>query len=149
MRHSILLVLLITVSMVSCNREAKVNSESKIEAAHHHQSDTVTIELNNGAKWKVDDSMMVYIRKMENDVIAFQESDSVQYESLAIKLQTNLDLLTSNCTMKGKAHDELHKWLLPYIELVTSFSETSNKNEAEKKLQDIRISFTTFNHCFQ
>ena len=34
--------------------------------------------------------------------------------------------------MKGKAHDELHKWLLPYIDLVKELSEAKDETEAEK-----------------
>ena len=137
-------------SMVFWSQELKVKNESTTEPAHHHhESDTVNIELDHGEKWNVDHNMMVFIRNMENDVIAFEKSDTLGYASLAIKLQTNIDSLTSNCTMKGKAHDELHKWLLPYIELVTALSEAKDKSEAEKQFQNIRTSFTTFNQYFQ
>jgi hypothetical protein len=71
------------------------------------------------------------------------------YKSLSEKLQSNIDLLTSNCTMKGKAHDELHKWLLPYIDLVKELSEAKDPTEAEKQFQNIQTSFNTFNQYFQ
>lgn len=47
--------------------------------------------------------------------------------------------------MKGEAHDELHKWLLPYIELVDHFS----KDKSNENLAKIQESFTTFNQYFQ
>lgn len=47
--------------------------------------------------------------------------------------------------MKGQAHDELHKWLLPYIELVDDFS----KDKSNENLAKIQESFTTFNQYFQ
>ena len=71
------------------------------------------------------------------------------YKSLAEKLQSNIDLLTSNCTMKGKAHDELHKWLLPYIDLVKELSEAKDETEEAKHFENIQTSFTTFNQYFQ
>jgi hypothetical protein len=108
-----------------------------------------TIELNNGEKWKVDANMITHIRNMENDVISFAKVEQKDYKSLAEKLQSNIDLLTSNCTMKGKAHDELHKWLLPYIDLVKELSEAKDETEAEKQFQNIQTSFTTFNQYFQ
>lgn len=51
--------------------------------------------------------------------------------------------------MKGQAHDELHKWLLPYIDLVNLFSETKNKQELQAQLKKIQVSFLTFNQYFQ
>ena len=40
---------------------------------------------------------------MENDVISFAKIEQKDYKSLAEKLQSNIDLLTSNCTMKGQS----------------------------------------------
>ena len=51
--------------------------------------------------------------------------------------------------MKGKAHDELHKWLLPYIDMVKELSEAKDETEAEKQFHNIQTSFTTFNQYFQ
>ncbi|MBK9047964.1 MAG: hypothetical protein IPL74_15190 [Bacteroidetes bacterium] len=51
--------------------------------------------------------------------------------------------------MKGKAHDELHKWLLPYIDLVKELSEAKDETEAAKQFENIQTSFTTFNQYFQ
>ena len=86
---------------------------------------------------------------MENDIISFSTFEQKDYKSLAEKLQSNIDLLTSNCTLKGKAHDELHKWLLPYIDLVKELSEAKDETEASKQYENIQTSFTTFNQYFQ
>lgn len=51
--------------------------------------------------------------------------------------------------MKGKAHDELHKWLLPYIDLVKEFSESKDETTLNEQFQKIQTSFTTFNQYFQ
>ncbi len=68
---------------------------------------------------------------------------------LLATILAGFDLLTSNCTMKGKAHDELHKWLLPYIDMVKELSEAKDETEASKLFENIQISFTTFNKYFQ
>jgi hypothetical protein len=47
--------------------------------------------------------------------------------------------------MKGQAHDELHKWLLPYIELADDFS----KDRSVEQFAEIQHSFTTFNQYFE
>ena len=127
----------------------KTETETVTHEEHQHNDEMQTIELNNGEKWKVDANMKTHIRNMEKDIISFSTVGQKDYKSLAEKLQSNIDLLTSNCTMKGKAHDELHKWLLPYIDLVKELSEAKDETEAAKQFENIQTSFTTFNQYFQ
>ena len=153
MKKKIILIPAIALFLFSCGNASNEKSEdlSEIEThdEHHHDDESEAIELNNGEKWTVDANMLTHIRTMENDVISFAKVEQKDYKSLSEKLQSNIDLLTSNCTMKGKAHDELHKWLLPYIDLVKEFSEAKDETEASKHFENIQISFTTFNQYFQ
>jgi hypothetical protein len=138
------------ILIIACNNqtEKKEVKEVPIAAIIKH-IDSNEIVLNNGEKWKVDDKMLVHIRNMENDINSFENTSNTDYKELAKNLQSNLDLLTSNCTMKGQAHDELHKWLLPYIDMVNEFSETKNKQELQEQFKKIQSSFLTFNQNFQ
>ncbi len=143
----------ISLFLFSCsntsNEKSKQQTETVTHEEHQHNDEMQTIELNNGEKWKVDANMITHIRNMENDIISFSTVEQKDYKSLAEKLQSNIDLLTSNCTLKGKAHDELHKWLLPYIDLVKELSEAKDETEASKQYENIQTSFTTFNQYFQ
>jgi len=153
MNKLILSLAAFSLLLSSCGNSTNEKSNNQTEVAehneHHHDDESEAIELNNGEKWKVDANMLTHIRNMENDVISFANVEQKDYKSLSEKLQSNVDLLTSNCTMKGKAHDELHKWLLPYIDLVKELSEAKDETEAEKQFQSIQTSFTTFNQYFQ
>ena len=131
--------------LFSCNTKSKEEKTTEIKTEEHQHSESETIQLNNGEKWKVDDNMMIHIRNMEKEVVHFDQEKSTNYSLLANKLKTNIDILTSNCTMKGQAHDELHKWLVPYIELVDSFSEEKSANQ----FTEIQNSFLTFNQYFK
>ena len=141
----------IVVLALSCNsgsKETEKNNETPTETtvkAEHHHDEHEEIVLNNGEKWKVDDNMMEHIRNMEKDVTAFAGNSDKNYAQLVTNLKTNLDLLTSNCTMKGQAHDELHKWLVPYMELVDNLE----KEASEAQFKAIQNSYTTFNQYFQ
>ncbi|MBP6584967.1 MAG: hypothetical protein KA215_04790 [Flavobacterium sp.] len=153
MKKLIILIPLISLFLFSCrntaNEKSNEQTQSVIQQENHHNDESEAIELNNGEKWKVDANMITHIHNMENDIISFTEIKQKNYKSLSEKLQSNIDLLTSNCTMKGKAHDELHKWLLPYIDLVKELSEAKDPTEAEKQFQNIQTSFNTFNQYFQ
>lgn len=153
MKKMTILIPVISLFLFSCGNRVNEKSNEQTETVtykeHQHDNEIQTIELNKGEKWKVDANMLTHIRYMEKDVIYFAKVEQKDYKSLAEKLQSNIDWLTSNCTMKGKAHDELHKWLLPYIDLVKELSEAKDETKAEKQFHNIETSFATFNQYFQ
>lgn len=153
MKTKIGLLVAISLFLISCgNTSNEKSNEQTVTATHEeHQHDTEPqiIELNNGEKWKVNDEMIPAIRNMEKDINDFSTVEQKDYEALAEKLQKNINLLTSSCTMKGKAHDELHKWLLPYIDMVKELSEAKNNNQSAKQFENIQTSFKSFNQYFQ
>lgn len=140
-----------------CNSKTTVSENqtttdtNSIETEHHEH--TESINLNNGAKWKVDEQMLGFIRSIETDVTNFSsstgEKNLANYNSLSEKITTNLDSLTSNCTMTGQAHDELHKWLLPFLDLNDYFSASTTVQEADSLYSEITISFIEFNRYFE
>ena len=140
-----IIVTAIVLFLFSCNTKSKEEKTTEIKMEEHQHSDSEAIQLNEGKKWKVDDNMMLHIRNMEKDVMNFNSENNKNYPLLANKLKSNIDLLTSNCTMKGEAHDELHKWLVPYIGLVDKFSKEKKVNQ----FLEIQHSFKTFNQYFQ
>lgn len=140
---SILFISLLTLS--GCESSTN-NTEiaSKKENTHHHSEED--IQLNNGEKWLVEPSMLLIIRKMENEVNQF---DQQSFSQLGKQLTIDIEELTSNCTMTGQAHDELHKWLLPYIDIVDHLVQTNDQKEAKAVYQQIKQSFHTFNQYFK
>lgn len=153
MKTKIISLLTFSLILIGCGNTTNVKSKVQTKSANHkehlHDEESEAIELNNGEKWKVDSNMIIHIRNMETDINSFIKVEQKDYKSLSEKLQSNIDLLTTNCTMKGKAHDELHKWLLPYIDMVKELSEAKDKTEASKQFENIQTSFTTFNQYFQ
>lgn len=126
-------------------------TEALKETAHQH-SENDSIGLNNGAKWKVVPEMLKHIRKMESDIAVFTEGKHTEikdFTQLGESLQKNIDLLTSNCSMEGPAHDELHKWLVPFIELSKKFDLATDVTEQKKIHQELKASFETFNTYFE
>ncbi|MBK7467314.1 MAG: hypothetical protein IPJ43_11085 [Saprospiraceae bacterium] len=135
--NKIVTFFIMSLLLISCKNNGSSNEQNE------------KLQLNNGQKWKVDEKMLVYIRNMESDILDFSNTDQKDFNILTEKLQSNIDLLTSNCTMKGDAHDALHKWLLPYIEIVNTLSETKNATEASTQFENIQTLFSTFNQYFQ
>lgn len=157
MKKEIIIGLSSLILAVSCGTKETPVTETAAPpvaqpaAEEHHHDSSDSIELNNGEKWKVVPEMMKYIKAMEEDVTKFKTANAIvlkDYHELGKKLQANIDLLTSNCTMEGKAHDELHKWLLPYIEMVDQLNKSADAKEAQAIFEKIVTSFATMNRYF-
>ena len=133
MYHKIIFSLLLTLFFSSCGNNSK----------------EVGLVLDNGLKWKVNVEMMPPLEASKELISEFGTNDKKDYKVLAGKLKENNKMLISSCTMKGKSHDELHKWLHPYMALVDELENTDDINEANQVFLKIEQSFETFNQYFQ
>jgi hypothetical protein len=112
-------------------------------------TDASAIALNDGAKWKVNPEMTPHIEAAAQKVADYLSNEDADHKTLATALEThNMDLIKS-CTMKGKSHDELHKWLYPHIELIKQLKEAENEEAAKKIIDQIDASFQTYATHFQ
>ncbi len=133
------------------NNEAHFDKESKPTIGIQTVSDQEGIVLNDGKKWVVNPEMMTYIRTIEKAVEALAENKNPtleEHQKLSKLINENVSGLTSSCTMKGQAHDELHKWLLPFIGYANDYEDSQDKVSASKNLQKIEESFDIFNTYF-
>lgn len=113
----------------------------------HHSSDN--LQLNNGAKWKVNAEMKPHIEKGNEILSAYQAQQSTQYNELAQQLKSQNDMLIESCTMQGESHDELHKWLHPHIELIKKLADAKDPKVAEVIVEQIEQSFQTYQNYFE
>ena len=159
-KHLAIATMILMSIIYGCNNSVKEQNSETLQTQQLEATDEIThqhdendsIELNNGAKWKVVSEMMAHIRNMESDINLFSETKQTElkdFTQLGTNLQKNIDLLTSNCTMEGKAHDELHKWLLPYIDMVDKLNKSKNNDEALRIFEEIKASYKTFNLYFE
>ena len=140
--YSIVVISLMIVTMSCTNQsESEVNSDLV--------KNTYNIELVDSKKWEVNQEMMIHIKNMESDIENASNNASPNYKELGSNLMNNINLLTSNCTMTGKAHDELHKWLVPFIDLVDKFNNTVTLKQQEVYFEEIKESMNEFNTYFK
>ena len=133
------------------NNEELSTQEPIVEEEHHHDEQEAIV-LDNGKKWVVVPEMMTFIKNIENEMVDFYKNENPNfenYQTLSITIEKNLEELTSNCTMTGQAHDELHKWLVPFLDLSADFVEVENEEEARAVYQKIKESFNEFNTYFE
>lgn len=135
----------------SSNPQGNAQDEVSIvnlEEAHDHENSNA-LELNNGERWVVNEEMKPFVVNGRELTNRYLEEEDVDYSRLAVQLKEQNDLIVRNCTMTGKSHDELHKWLHPHMELVKKLSEAENKDLARAELENIEKSYKDYEKYFQ
>ncbi len=122
----------------------------KHESDHHGHADAGSkLSLDNGAKWKVNPEMMVPVRQMQSDIDKFAGKELSEYKTLAKDLTKANEQVIATCTMEGPAHEELHKWLLPFIDLVGQLSGATDLGTASENLLLVKDSMKEFDQFFE
>lgn len=108
-----------------------------------------SLELNAGKRWKVKPEMMVHLRAMEKELQEYSSASASRKQELPRSLQTNLEKLIASCTMSGPAHDQLHNWLVPYMETVNALAGEKDAAKQSEMAEKLLRSYTVFNAYFE
>lgn len=148
MKHLNLLSAVLCLSAImSCGKKETV---TEVLTEQNQQQIIINdIELENGQRWLVNDEMKPFIKASENLFVDYINSQDTNHKKLAQDLKTNADALIKSCTMEGKAHDELHKWLHPYLEKIKQLQTAEMADEVANAISEIKTSFGIYHQNFQ
>lgn len=136
----------------SCNSNAEksaTHQEAETHVARQNDEDAVTMGLNNGEKWLVNEEMKPFVLNGSKLVNAYIRNNQTDYKALAIQLKDQNNKLIKSCTMDGKSHDELHKWLLPHLELVKELENSPDENEVKEIVLNLQKSNEMYHQYFK
>lgn len=129
--------------LISCTSNETETNIATVETENPHD-----LKLNQGEKWIVVPEMLKSIRAIEIEVKNFEGATKQDFKKYSDRIAELLNELTSNCTMEGDAHDELHKWLIPFIELndklIKSNSNDISSEIVTKQKEEIKLFNTYF-----
>ncbi len=123
--------------------------EQDDHTGHDHGDADEALVLNDGKKWEMNPEMLTIVRSMEKEVNAFHSEKLTDMQALGAKLDGQVNDLTASCTMEGQAHDELHKWLLPFIHNIKHLKEATTNAEGKESVDDLKESLVEFNQYFE
>lgn len=118
-------------------------------AGHDHGDSDEALVLNDGKKWNMNPEMLVLVQSMEKDIKGFSASKLIDFKTFGENLDGRVNELTASCTMEGQAHDELHKWLMPFIHQIKHLKDAENEADAKESLANLKESLVTFNQYFE
>ena len=161
MKKILLSALLGLAVVISCEKK----QEEKVEQATTEQSATdehanheaeeksddhaegVKLELNNGAKWPVNNEMKPFITETESQLNAYKP-ETGDYKMLATNLSTSNDNLVKSCTMTGVPHDNLHAWLAPHMKEIEKLKNAEDREHANKIVGELKESMDEYHQYF-
>lgn len=124
---------IIFLALISFATLQGCSNETKTEFSIY---DNVKLELNGQQKWHVNEDMMPHLRTSFK-LIEGYDSKKTSHTTLAEDLAIEKDLFVGKCSMEGKAHDMLHTWLVPYMELIEVLKMQSDEKEAARIYADL------------
>ena len=147
-----ILLLLIALSIVSCKnsseKKEEIKEEPKIEETVH-TSEGDEVDLDNGKLWVANKDTTIGIDKMKSRLNSFTDSENVAaYQILKEGLETDFTELFQKCTMKGEAHNQLHNYLLPMIDIFDGIG-SSDLATCKKNFQDLKNHLKSYTSFFK
>lgn len=135
----------------SCNNateKSTTHQETKNHTAHHHDENSEAVELNSGEKWLVNEEMKPFVLKGEELVNTYIQDRKTDYKTLVEQLKDQNSQLIKSCTMDGKSHDELHKWLHPHLEIVKALENETDATKANETVLHLQHSYQEYHQYF-
>ncbi len=157
-----IIFLIVGLFAVSCNPKQN-ESEGQVVLSptsdtiatvpeHSHDAEVGEIALNNGAKWKSDESTTKNVNSLSktvNDFKAANKAELSDYKKVGADLQSGVTNLIKECRMKGPDHDALHLWLEPLMGMVKELNASTDVNSAKEKFDQIDQQLARFTNSFE
>jgi hypothetical protein len=143
-----LLILALAIALSACQRSS-VEDDVKSDNNTSGISTTTKTESGKPAKWAMPETMMQHMRNLEQDVRALESSAEKDHAALAAKIDAHTTQLISSCTMDGKAHDTLHDWLMPFLQLNKAYAAAPDAATQTAKFKEIQDSLAVFHDRFE
>ena len=138
---SIIFLTLVASLVVACK-----NQDTETNPAEHPQH-AEELMLNNGERWVANAETTEGIKKMTLLVGGLSDASAAEdYQATKAELEKEFETILKKCTMTGKAHEQLHIYLLPMKDMMSKFNSTQpeERKEASEQLDRHLREYETF-----
>lgn len=148
------LFLITIILFVSCKQsEGKkpvpVIEQQEVSSEGSHESIEGEVTLNNRELWQANPETTEGIIKMKERMNSFNDFEKKEaYSTLKEGLETDFTELFQKCTMKGEAHNQLHNYLFPFIDLFDGL-ESSDLETCKKSFKELNAHLNTYSNYFE
>ena len=148
-------LIIISVLLISCKQKSEQEQipvevqQETTEVEESHESIDGTVTLNKGELWVANPETTEGIEKMKKRMSLFKDSENVEaYSVLKTGLEEDFTELFEKCTMKGEAHNQLHNYLFPFLDLFDGL-ESSDLETCKKSFTELDIHLDEYSNYFE
>lgn len=149
-------LLLLIIVLSACQNHNPVNNKNynNVVQADEHKPGTgdEKLELNNGAKWRVDHTTNGNVNILKDILTKFDagsDKSFSSYKKVQIDLQQGIDRMIAECKMEGPDHLALHKWLEPLVARVTDLKQAATEPAATEALKAVQAQLNLYDQYFE
>jgi len=133
----------------SFNEGTSHTEQTTITDTHEGHEDAGALVLHNGAKWKADASTTKNVSELFNVIADANPVSLEDYHKTGKTIENGIELMISDCRMKGPDHEALHHWLEPLMEQNNKLLEVKTAEEGKEVFAVIRKQIEIYNDYFE
>ena len=139
------LIIILTIAITACTNQVRTDKQGNENSNEQHNTAT-TAQLNNDRKWKADEATKRNVAVMVQLLSDSSYANSAKRGELSANMQSKIDILIKQCSMKGAEHGALHIWLEDVLEDIKELNDEDDEyNKAYAALKkDIESFYTLF-----
>ena len=151
---TLLAIAFLGATVLACNNAEETSTEETTPAVEEvaFVNQEGVLQLNNDAKWMANPETTAGVEKMQAQFAEFKEmnlpENLTNYKQLSAGLNTTMQGIFDQCTMKGAAHDELHDFLVPIKGNITTLGG-DDLEAASKAYSDLQRQLSQFENYFE
>lgn len=147
-----LFFILLCIMMAACNSTANKDVDAQNEEHSHHVEESGKLTLNNGVRWKTDESTKRNVVAIRDLVVALEDENMQTIEAFhaaADEIKAKTNVLIKECKMQGPDHDALHLWLYPLLDDIKALSIATEPETAKQLFDSILHRLYAFDTYFE
>lgn len=140
--------LLLLSVLLSCCFSCR-NEDSQADHQSKPSSNAKAVTLENGQRWIANAETTQGINNMFLHIASMPEAPAVEdYHALKAKLNTEFETILQKCTMAGRAHTELHVYLMPLLEKIKNL-DVRSLEEGRVAVGELKLYLEDYKKYFQ
>lgn len=142
-KHTKILASMATIFILASCQNSSTQTDASV-STNSQTEQTAALQLNQGAKWKADESTNTQVHHMLNFVLKQYPVTIDEFKTVSNAIKQDTDKLISGCKMQGPEHETLHAWLLPFLETNKKLANTTSVDEAKTLYADMQHQLKTY-----
>jgi len=122
----IIIIVILVTAFSSCKKETQKSTKNLTETEEINVLDTLSLKMNNGKKWIVNNATQIGVTKMDSIIDSFKSYNKDGYVKLGNDLSKQTNFIIKSCDMTGEAHDQLHVVLVPMLDEISNLKESNS-----------------------